>query len=37
MLKKYYYKDIKYDVNQIKKYIKLLMPEVMHWTEVTAE
>jgi hypothetical protein len=37
LLKKYYYKDVKYDVNQLKKYIKLIEPEVMKWTEVTTK
>jgi hypothetical protein len=36
MLKKFYYKDLQYDVNQLKKYIKLLMPEPVHWSEVTS-
>jgi hypothetical protein len=37
MLKKNYYKDLKYDVDQMKKYLKLLMPYPMHWTEVTSK
>ncbi len=37
LIRRFYYKNLQYDVNQMKKYLKLLMPEPVHWTEVTSK
>jgi hypothetical protein len=37
LLVKIHYKDLKYDANQLKKYIKLLMPDPTLWYEVSSK